>query len=243
MIKTAGAGAYVSVYLSSELARLPVRDVTRLGDNKSDPNLETRTYGLFSTCEPIMRKSILRRGISEIFFVTTVDGLGRSLVGTYELGWVAEVGKDDVAFAASTCRFVAPIVVDTIPGKAGKALQAPLRNFKIVDEDVAASLRSLVNGVSDRTDNYLSEIARLERMSLSRTGFRYPSWDREEAFDWAGATPYLVPGAGDGTSLNVSASGKWACTACGAIIVNEARLKVCNVCREFGTLVPAEVTP
>src|SRR5687768_5215057 len=90
-----GSGSYVSVYLSSDIARVPVRDVTRLSDNKSDPNLETATYGLFSTCEPIMRESIKSRGISEIFFITTVEDLGRCLTGWYELGWMVDVGDSD----------------------------------------------------------------------------------------------------------------------------------------------------
>ena len=85
--KQAGAGAYLSVYLSSPLARLPVRDITRLGDNKSDPNLETLSYGMFSTCEPRMRTSIVNRSIGEIFFLTNFRGEGRVLTGYYKLGW------------------------------------------------------------------------------------------------------------------------------------------------------------
>src|SRR5258708_36321714 len=49
---------YVSYYLSDDLSGLPVRAVTLLRNNKSDPNLETKTYGLFSTCGHGMRASI-----------------------------------------------------------------------------------------------------------------------------------------------------------------------------------------
>ena len=93
MVGTQNAGAYVSVYLSSEVGRVPVRDVLRLGDNKSDPNLETQTYGLFSTCEPTMRKSIAARGITEIFFVTSVEPIGRALVG--QTSWADRRGQSE----------------------------------------------------------------------------------------------------------------------------------------------------
>jgi hypothetical protein len=110
LVAQPGAGAYLSVYLSSPFARLPIRDVMRLGDNKSDPNLETMTYGLFSTCEPKMRVSIAARGIEEIFFLANLHGgEGRALVGMYELGWQVEVEKGDIAFAAKSGKFIEPI--------------------------------------------------------------------------------------------------------------------------------------
>jgi len=237
-----GAGAYVSVYLSSPLARLPVRDVLRLDDNKSDPNLETFTYGLFSTCEPTMRRSIASRGIGEIFFVTAVEGIGRAVVGWYELGWVAEVDAKDFAFAAQRARFFDPVAVGQIMGKAGRELQRPLRNYKIVDQQIADDLRSLVDASDDRTADYLFEIDRLERMSLSRTGYRYPSWDRVDPFSWDAATPYLADTDDASAGPNTSSSGAWVCSKCASLIRNEARLKVCNVCQSRGTLGPAQVS-
>jgi hypothetical protein len=234
----ANAGAYVSVYLSSTTGRLPVRDVLRLGDNKSDPNLETSTYGLFSTCEPTMRRSIVARGITEIFFVTTIDPIGRALVGRYELGWLAEVDPGDYAYAASAARFVDPIPVSQMTGRLGTEMQKKLRNYKIVDERIAASLRGLIDAAPDRTSDYLFEIDRLERMSLSRTGFRYPTWDGVEGFSWSGAGPYLAGSQHSVASPNTSPTGAWQCAACGAEIRNDARLKVCNVCRKRGTLRP-----
>jgi hypothetical protein len=207
-----------------------VRDVLKLDDNKSDPNVETLTYGLFSTCEPTMRQSIAARGISEIFFVTSVEGLGRALVGMYELGWIAEVGTKDFAYAARDARFINPIPVAQISGRAGRELQKPLRNYRMVEPLVADDVRRLVAESADRTDDYLFEIDRLERMSLSRTGFRYPSWDD--------AAPYLAEATESSEKPNTSTTGTWRCTACSAQIRNEARLKICNVCQRFGTLEP-----
>lgn len=239
--KQDGSGSYVSVYLSSDLARLPIRDVTRLGDNKSDPNLETMTYGLFSTCEPIMRGSIRARGIGEILFLTTVEDLGRCLVGRYELGWFVAFGDNDVALAATSMRFVEPIPVTRITGRAGTEISKKIRNFQIIGDDVAADLRGLIDGSRDRSVDYLEEIARLERMSMSRTGYSYPSRDKKESFSWAEAGAYLAALPEGHHAPNTSPSGKWVCTTCQTEIINAARLKICNVCKNRGTLEPVEV--
>jgi hypothetical protein len=189
-----------------------------------------------------MRRSIAKRGIDEIFFVTTLEGRGRSLVGRYELGWLVEVEKGDVVLAARTARFINPIPVARLTGRAGKALQKPLRNFMIVDEATAAELRHIVETAPDRTRDYLLEIDRLERMSLARTGYRYPSWDRTDSFDWTAAVPYLIDISEDEAEVNTSPTGAWICSHCGTRIVNRARLKVCNVCRQRGTLQPEGAT-
>ena len=55
---TAPAG-FLSFYLRDELSALAVRGVTLPGNNKSDPNLETGTYGLFSICCQSMRAGIV----------------------------------------------------------------------------------------------------------------------------------------------------------------------------------------
>lgn len=238
--KQDGSGAYLSVYLSSSLARLPIRDVTRLRDNKSDPNLETKTYGLFSTCEQRMRQSIAKRGIDEIFFITNVEGEGRALVGRYKLGWLVELEPGDVALAASAMRFVEPIPVATIPGRAGDKTRTRIRGYMRVDTHVANDLRQLVDASPDRTDRYLAEIARLERMSSARTGYTYPSWDKKTPFTWPDAGPVLAGGGHAVTSTNVSSSGVWVCAHCSARINNEARLRVCNVCHRRGTLKPED---
>jgi hypothetical protein len=220
-----------------------VRDVTRVGDNKSDPNLETLTFGLFSTCEPRMRASIAKRGIGEIFFLTNIEREGRALVGRYELGWLVEVENGDFALAARSAEFVDPIPVTLFRGRAGEAVRKRMRTDMRIDESIASRLRAAIRRKPDRTDRYLAEIARLERMSLSRTEFRYPSWDRTEPFSWSDVEPYLSDLSDEESGPNTSETGVWICTACDARIVNRARLKVCNVCRSRGTLIPEPTSP
>ena len=64
------ATGYLSVYLSEDLSKLPIRAITRPNDNKSDPNIETGTYGLFSTCERGMRAGIVNNKARFIIFLS-----------------------------------------------------------------------------------------------------------------------------------------------------------------------------
>jgi len=154
------------------------------------------------------------------------------------LGWLAEVNKNDFAYAANSARFIDPIPVSQISGRLGSEMQKTLRNYKIVDTRTADALRALVDGSTDRASDYVFEIDRLERMSMSRTGFRYPTWDGVEGFSWTAAGPYLGASTEAVVVPNTSPTGIWVCSACGTQIRNEARLKVCNACRERGTLQP-----
>lgn len=85
-----GGAGYLSVYLSEPLARYPIRHVTKNANNKSDPNIETGTYGLFSTCERPMRRKIVREGRRNLFFLADYKRRGRALTGYYDLAWFAE---------------------------------------------------------------------------------------------------------------------------------------------------------
>src|SRR5437868_15491701 len=103
-----GAG-YLSVYYSDDLSPLAVRFVTKPGDNKSDPNLETLTYGLFSTCSPSMRAGVVQRQYSYIFF-TTKRAAGRVLSGFYHIQWYVPANSprtNDFYLAADQAHFVA----------------------------------------------------------------------------------------------------------------------------------------
>src|SRR4051794_34031736 len=80
------AHAYASYYYCDDFGAWPVRAITKIKDNKSDPNLETGTYGLFSTCEERMRAGIVTSRPGHVFFVTRPRKGPRQLTGYYELG-------------------------------------------------------------------------------------------------------------------------------------------------------------
>src|SRR3954471_24861893 len=94
-------GGYLSFYYSDDISPLPVRWVTKPGDNKADPNLETGTYGLFSTCSLSMRSGVVKRKIGIIFFCTRTKA-GRELTGFYEPRWFTQgpLGQRDYCLAA-----------------------------------------------------------------------------------------------------------------------------------------------
>lgn len=241
------AEGFLSYYLSDELSPLPVRAVTLPRNNKSDPNLETQTYGLFSTCGHSMRASVVRNGYSLIFF-TTRRGTERVLTGYYRLRWYAP-GKlnrtpPDYALAADDVRFVHPAVrIGQLRQPARDALANWFRVYKHVNVRTCAGLLEALRARPDRTAQYLSEIDRLERFNLHHTGYRYGAWKLKTAFDWGLASHYLHgvgrPAAGPArAAATTSQTGSWSCRACSAVTVNKALLKRCPECGAFDTLVP-----
>lgn len=235
---------YLSYYLADDLSRYPVRAITRVGDNKSDPNLETLTYGLFTTCEPAMRLSIVRREIRDLFFLTRPRGHGRALVGHYRLCWYCEGSfaprRADYALAAESCWFIDPIPVETVEGEIGTCLRHPFRLYMRIDEERTRELLDLIYRRPDRTGQHLAEIERLERLNESYTGYRYPTWRRTTGWSWEDASAYLEPEPGEAAegAKNRSPTGRWTCTACRKQILNVARLKACPHCGRVGTLKP-----
>jgi hypothetical protein len=236
--------AFVSFYISDDLARWPVRAITLPKNNKSDPNLETLTYGLFSTCEPKMRAGIVNRHVRHVIFLTRIRDRGRYVTGYYELGWYARGSlwptTRDFALAANRARFVDPIPVTGFSGELGDALQRKWRSYILLDAESSAELVATLSAATDRTSAYLAEVDRLERINLYLTGYRYVSWKRTEPWGWNDAEVYL-PGSDaepSDASPNVSPSGRWRCRACGEITTNEALLKLCPNCRNRGTLRP-----
>jgi hypothetical protein len=235
---------YLSVYYSDPLARYPVRDITRPADNKSDPNIETLTYGLFSTCEPQMRNRIVQDHAATLFFVTSLGARSRAITGYYVIGWhtlgTRGAQNRDYALAARKARFIDPIPLADLKGELATACCGPYRTCKRVSPGTSAELRQLVDSRPDRLQDYLGELHRLERFARSRTGYAYPSWGREEGFSWQDAPAYYYDGTSQDTAAapNSSRSGKWRCTACQRVITNAALLKRCPVCSVDSTLVP-----
>ena len=117
-VETPSTG-YLSVYLSEDLSRLPIRAITCPNDNKSDSNIETGTYGLFSTCERGMRARIVKNKAQLIVFLCR-KGNERVVAEYYRLAWKTEgvwhATKLDYALAADFVHFVdPPIPVSDLP--------------------------------------------------------------------------------------------------------------------------------
>jgi len=182
-----GSKAALSFYYSDPLSNIPVRDVSHKNDPKADPNLETLTFGLFSTCDKTMRATIAREGIELHFFCTNRSGV-RVLTGYYRVGWHYKVPttKDDYMLAAREARFVAPgfPLHELTPYLRGVQLDKRFRTFRYIDGKTAALLLLLLKDTPDATSQYVSEIHRLEELTLRRDGSiyqgKYPngfSWD------------------------------------------------------------------
>jgi len=235
----------VAVYYSDRLSRLAVREVTRPADNKSDPNIETGTFGLFSTCERDMRAGVRKRGVTRLFFLSSHGGQSRALTGYYDLGWWAygrlEGRSADVCLAARALRFIeSPVPLTDLPPASRKALNSGFRTTKYVDEQVTAELVDVLESRPDATAAYIAEVDRLERFSLHYTGFR--CWHRTEPFSWD-AAGHLVsaepPLKTTRTIGNSSPTGRWRCRDCTNELTNQSRLKECPHCHHVGTLEPA----
>lgn len=241
-LEDSGRG-YLSVYYSEGMARFPVREITRPGDNKSDPNIETGTYGLFSTCEPTMRNRIVNDGAATVFFITT-HRRGRVLTGYYHVGWFTEGTQGainrDFALAARRLRFIAPVPVAELPHPAGELASAQFRTMKPLQPDVVALLRGFCDSQSDETSSYLEEVKRIERFAQAQTGLAYPSWGRQEGFTWSDADDYYQTDADLSQVPNSSKSHKWRCRECDHVIRSAALLKKCPLCKRMATLQPVQ---
>lgn len=179
------SGGYLSYYYSDDLSVLPVRAVTMVNDNKVDPNLETKSYGLFSPCNKIMRKSIVKRGCPYIFFITNRGG--RVLSGIYFVKWFASLSpeNDDFCLAADKVWFVKyPIPLVEVDKACGTNVSRPFRNCLRVTFEESKKILSLLGRKPNATELYLSEISRLERFNLKHTGYRYPSGLIECPYSW-----------------------------------------------------------
>ena len=233
---------YLSVYLSEDLSKLPIRAIAKPYDNKSDPNIETGTYGLFSTCERGMRAGIVKNKAQFIVFLCK-RGKERVVAGYYHLAWKTEgiwhATNRDSALAADCVYFVAePIRVSDLPEPGKSAAERKFRLSKRVNavetQAIVAALESRPNALED----YLSEIDRVERFQAYHSGYRYVSWQQEEPFGWEIARQYLVESNAQGAGPNQSPTGFWRCTNpdCGQFINNWSLLRRCPFCNAMGTL-------
>ena len=242
---------YVSYYYADELARLPVRAITKIKDNKSDPNLETGTYGLFSTCQEKMRSGIVQHRPRYIFFITKPRNSPRQITGMYELGWWAPGSLSsrirDFSLAASSVRFVTPQPLEQLPGQLAELLSGSWRLVKRLGAEHAEQLAEYLRGREDRTEEYLLEVERMERMNQYHSSYRYPTWRRSEPWDWNEADRYLSAAPlvlGEQPKIrNSSPTDWWTCSGCGEESESRALLKACPECGAIGTLGPLAKAP
>lgn len=243
--------SYASFYYADELARLPVRAITRIKDNKSDPNIETRTYGLFSTCQEKMRSGIVRHRPRYLFFVARPRGGPRQLTGMYELGWWAPGSLSgrirDFSLMAKSVRFVTPEPLHNLPDEAVSGLSGRWRLEKRLEPGATSALVGHLMAKPDRTAEYLLEIDRMERINRFHSGYRYPTWRRTAPWTWDDAKRYLnAAPSGDPEPLkinNSSPSDWWSCADCGEQVENRALLKACPECGHLGSLRPLPAAP
>ncbi len=237
-----GGAGYLSVYLSEPLARYPIRHVTKKADNKSDPNIETGTYGLFSTCERPMRRKMVREGRPYLFFVTRHGRSSRALTGYCEIAWFAEstggAAIGDYALAATTIRFIEPVPLDALPDPVRNVCVPPFRTIRPIDDSAAKALHDVIDRRRDKTERYLSELRRIEQAARYHSGYAYPSWGRIEGFSWDDAHRYLGEVAATEPGAKVPSTGRWRCVSCQCVITSWALMKSCPICDEMGTLRP-----
>lgn len=247
-------------YHSAKHAYLPVRDIGRLkcirrrlvADNKSDPNLETATFGLCSTCSMKMRSSAVQHQSPYIFFFCQwpVNGHSqRCLAGFYELGWHCPNGtqRRDYALAATRQHFVAkPIPFAVLDQRFCCDLTKPFRLFKLVPPDLASRLRDILLEQPNATSRYLREIQRLEGINFAGTGYRYVNFKRRQSYDW-GIVEALRSVLGQASVLdsvsNNSPSGWWQCSGCEEFFPSGSRLALCPGCQKPTRHLPLQVIP
>ena len=244
------ATGYLSMYLADDLCRVPVRHITRPRDNKSDPNIETGTYGLFSTCERQMRSGIVNRGAQYIIFMCRWGG-SRVISGYYRLAWKARgtlhtAKKADYVLAADEVHFLdPPIPIGELPEPLASIVGTGFRLIKRIDSVHTEGLISMLRMRSNAIADYLTEIERLEQFQSFHSGYRYVTWQQREPFTWDMAHRYLEPAANSNSVTSQSVTGTWRCTeaVCEQYVINQALLKRCPFCGSMGTLQPVTELP
>jgi hypothetical protein len=190
----ANAGGYLSIYYSEDLSRLPIRWVTKPGDTKSDPNLETLTYGMFSFCGYQTRSGVIRRKYPHLFFATLRKG-ERGLTGYYHIGWFAKAVSDkerDFCLAADAAHFIEnPIPLTNVDGICGTNVSRPFRTVRLLSGVECKKMINLIYRRPNAISAYLEEIERLERFNLAHGGYRYFTREQKEKFSWDIAARYL----------------------------------------------------
>src|SRR6266852_3204519 len=247
LVPTDDAGEGVlSFYYSEDEAAVPIRAIMLPNNHKSDPNIETATYGLFSTCSQRTRAGIVERGTRYMFFVTQRGGC-RMLTGFYRLRWYTpgNLPGRDFAVAADHVHFIDPgLPLRHLPDAVRSHCTKRFRLSFRLDAPITQVLLDVLNSSPNAIERYLGEVDRIERRNMRLTGYRYVAWRRKEPFTWEEARLYL-PGigqssatpAGSARRIMTSRSGKWRCTHCGELTSSDALLRLCPSCKQPSTLI------
>jgi hypothetical protein len=191
--------AAIAYYISDSMTKVPIRDVTNRNDPKADPNVETKTFGLFSYCHKQMRKSMVDNDVNLLFFCTRrlkeeIDEVGkktrkglRVLTGYYRIGWFYEVDEGDYMLVGKEGKFVYPgfPLEDLTEYLRGDNLDSGFEQWKILRNKTPELLLKLFNQTPDSTKLYLQEIKQLEKYALDEYGFMYRK--RKKGFSWEDA--------------------------------------------------------
>lgn len=188
----------LSYYYSEPLSIIPIRDVSHKNDAKADPNFETLTYGLFTHCNKSMRKNIVTKGIQILFFCTSrydseQKRSVRVLTGYYSTGWFHEIKKNDCQIKAQKGKFVSPgfRLQDLIEYVDGYSIDRFFRTWKYLPHNVTNRLLKLLNTTPDATSEYISEIKKIEKITLEKNGSIYNN--RTTGFSWEDAPSFMKP--------------------------------------------------
>lgn len=248
------AFSYLCFYYSSPLSGHPVRDVNRIvsaghgtfvADCKVDPNWETGTFGLFSTCQASIRCGAVSRRSPYLFFFGdhAAEGRQRGVTGYYRLRWYAHGGTytGDFCLAADKMHFVKRAIAFTDVNHAiGTHLSNRVPRLAItLDPDETRGLVRLLETQPDATNSYVAEVRRLEEINARNAGgLRYVNFSRRESYTWnsvAGISGLGV--ASDEKRQNNSGlSNAWHCISCQATMPSRSLLKLCPICQAHGTL-------
>jgi hypothetical protein len=250
------ADSYLCFYYGSPISNKPVRDINRIvpvgtrgfvADCKVDPNWETGTFGLFSTCQQDIRRGVVTRHSPYLFFF--VDKVGRrrarAISGYYRLRWYADGGtsEGDFCLAADKMHFVErAIPFDEVNAVLGTHLSSRVPRLAIkLRPTQTGRLVGLLERQPDATRSYIREVRRLEQINArSSEGLKYINFARRDSYSWDAAKAVLKLGVPSVRKRrkNTSPSNTWECAKCSHQHRSRSLLKLCPACGAHATLQP-----
>jgi len=248
------AHSYLCFYYTSSFSGRAVRDVNRVvanvsgghvADCKVDPNWETGTFGLFSTCQQAIRRGAVNNRSPYLFFFGdhAAASRERGVAGYYRLRWYAEGGTyaGDFCLAADKLHFVErPISFAEVNAHLGTKLsnRVPRLSMKLSTTE-SLGLLAMLEQQPDATAAYIREVRRLEQINARISGgLKYVNFGRTTSFTWDAAKDIKSLGIASTRtrSRNSTPENRWWCASCHATHVSRALLKLCPTCGEHGTL-------